>query len=62
MAKNALGATYTIYDNKLKDDVDYKAASTKDKLVKIINNVREDTRFKQNIRNAKSNPFIVEAS
>ena len=60
VAKNALGATYTIYDNKLKDDVDYKAASTKDKLVKIINAVRQDTVL-ENTDNAKSDPAIVEA-
>jgi len=60
VAKKALGATYTIYDNKLKDDVDYKAASTKDKLVKIINAVRVET-VKENTDNAKSDPAIVEA-
>ncbi len=60
VAKNALGATYTIYDNKLKDDVDYKAASTKDKLVKIINAVRQETVL-ENTDNAKSDPAIVEA-
>ena len=59
VAKEALGNIYTVYDNKLKDDIDYKAASTQDKLVKIINAVREDMRL-QNIENAKSKPFIVE--
>ena len=59
VAKKALGSIYTFYDNQLEGDTEYDAASPKNKLVKIINNVREDTRL-QNIKNAKSNPFIVQ--
>ena len=59
VAKEALGNIYTIYDESLKNDTEYKAANTQGKLVKIINALREDMRL-QNIENAKSNPFIVE--
>mgnify|MGYP001331876122 CR=1 FL=1 len=59
VAKEALGNIYTIYDESLKNDTEYKAANTQGKLVKIINALREDMRL-QNIENAKSNPSIVE--
>jgi len=59
VAKEALGNIYTIYDESFKNDndIEYKAANTQGKLVKIINALREDIRL-QNIENAKSNPFI----